>query len=134
MNLQVGVKILVTNQDGEMLFLRRAQTMSGEANPHWDIPGGRIDPSEPLVEALSREVREETGMALAGKPRLLAAQDIFVFAKDMHVVRLTYIGEAAGEVQVSDEHSEYVWMKKEQATASELDPYIREVLEDDEIL
>lgn len=130
MLLQVGVKLLVVNDVGEMLFLRRAQTMSGEARPHWDIPGGRIDPNESLVEALAREVFEETNMKLDGYPSLLAAQDIFVPEKDFHTVRLTYRGEASGEIAISDEHSAYAWMTTEQALASELDPYTREVLED----
>lgn len=132
MLLQVGVKILIENEAGEMLFLRRAQTMSGETRPHWDIPGGRIDPSESLMQALAREVQEETGMTLVDNPVLLAAQDIFVSEKDFHTVRLTYRGHASGEVKISDEHSEYIWMNVDEALTSELDPYTREVLKNDQ--
>lgn len=129
MILQVGVKALIKNDAGQYLFLRRSERMQAETEPHWDIPGGRIDPTERLQVALAREIMEETGMELTDEPRLVAAQDIMVEAKDLHVVRLTYVASAHGEITVSNEHQEHVWMTQDEALASHLDPYIREVLE-----
>lgn len=129
MTLQVGVKALI-ERDGAYLFLRRsADFKSGPQD--WDIPGGRIESNEPLVDALRREVIEETGLSLDGIDTLLSAQDIFVSSKDLHVVRLTYLASASGEVAISDEHSEHAWMTKRQILAEEhVDSYLREVLED----
>lgn len=129
MILQVGIKALIKNDAGQYLFLRRSERMQAETEPHWDIPGGRIDPTERLQVALAREIMEETGMELTDEPRLVAAQDIMVEAKDLHVVRLTYVANARGEITVSDEHQEHVWMTRDEALASHLDPYIREVFE-----
>ncbi len=44
----------------------------------WSIPGGRVEPPESLLEAVCREVREETGIevrvvGLAGRVELAAA-------------------------------------------------------------
>ena len=86
--LQVGVKALIQNEAGEYLFIRRDPQKYPETDAHWDIPGGRIDPSEKLAEALAREIHEETGLVLTGISTLLAAQDIMVSSKDLHVVRL----------------------------------------------
>ena len=97
MILQVGVKALIKNDAGQYLFLRRSERMQAEIEPHWDIPGGRIDPTERLPVALAREIMEETGMELTDEPRLVAAQDIMVEAKDLHVVRLTYVANARGD-------------------------------------
>lgn len=127
MILQVGVKALIKNDKGRYLFLRRSERMQAETEPHWDIPGGRIDPAERLEQALAREIAEETNLTLSGVPQLIAAQDILVPAKDLHVVRLTYVANAHGEIAVSDEHQEYAWMTQDEALASHLDPYIREV-------
>lgn len=130
MILQVGVKLLIKNTNEQYLFIRRAPSFKpGEQK--WDIPGGRIEPDESLEEALAREVLEETGMKLQGTPALLAAQDIFVPAKDLHVVRLTYAGTADGEVVISDEHSEFRWMTKAEAQEGLLDSYIAKI--DDEL-
>ena len=127
MILQVGVKALIKNGKGQYLFSRRSERMEAEIEPHWDIPGGRIDPAERLEQALAREIAEETNLTLSGVPQLIAAQDILVPAKDLHVVRLTYVANAHGEIAVSDEHQEYAWMTQDEALASHLDPYIREV-------
>ena len=128
MKLQVGVKALIENSEGKYLFMRRSQTFERETEAHWDIPGGRIEPEEALTEGLAREILEETGLELQGAPTLLAAQDIFVPSADLHVVRLTYVAQANGELNLSDEHEEYTWMSVEQAVASNLDPYLAEAL------
>lgn len=128
MILQVGVKALIQNKSGEYLFIRRAKTMDGEAEPHWDIPGGRIDPAEELMVALAREIYEETGMKLEVVPELLAAQDIIPPGRDLHVVRLTYRARANGELKLSDEHQESKWMTSAEARQDNLDKYIRDII------
>ena len=130
MILQVGVKALIKNDKGQYLFLRRSERMEAETEPHWDIPGGRIDPTERLEQALAREIAEETNLTLSGVPQLIAAQDILVPAKDLHVVRLTYlVSVGGGTIVISHEHGEYRWMDRDEALASHLDPYIREIFE-----
>lgn len=129
MKLQVGVKALVQNNRGEYLLLRRDKVMHGETEAHWDIPGGRIEPEEALFDALKREILEETGLSIPNTPELLEAQDIFVPAADLHVVRLTYVLQGDGEAVISDEHQEARWATSEKALALNLDPYLRQVLE-----
>ena len=128
MTLQVGVKVLIRNDAGEYLFLLRSPSFKPGEKQRWDIPGGRINMDERLHEALAREVTEETGMELASVDSLLAAQDIFVPEKDLHVVRLTYIGAADGDVTLSDEHSEYKWMTAAEALGQETDSYLAAAL------
>jgi len=128
MKLQVGVKALIENDEGKYLFMRRSRSFEHETEAHWDIPGGRIEPEEALIEGLAREISEETGLKLQGAPTLLAAQDIFVSSADLHVVRLTYVAQANGTLSLSEEHEEHTWMSIEQATASNLDPYLAKVL------
>lgn len=129
MKLQVGVKVLLQNDKDEYLLLRRSEAFHNEKEPHWDIPGGRIDPEEALHDALRREIMEETSLAVDDDFRLLAAQDIMVTAKDLHVVRLTYTAKGTGPVITSDEHQETKWTDREEALKLNLDPYLREVLE-----
>jgi ADP-ribose pyrophosphatase YjhB (NUDIX family) len=96
----------------------------------WDIVGGRIIPGTGLMENLAREVSEETGLKIIGAPKLIAAQDIIPH-ENMHVVRLTYVGQCEGEVVLDrQEHDMYEWKAFEELQATEnLDIYFKELLE-----
>lgn len=123
--LQVGVKIFLTNEVGEVLLLKRNRETHADVGEQWDIPGGRINVGESLFVNLSREVAEETGLILTGEPKILLAQDIFPEGK--HVVRITYIGTAAGTVVLSQEHTEFVWVTRE-TLAERLDNVTKEAV------
>jgi 8-oxo-dGTP diphosphatase len=129
MELQVGVKILITNSEGKVLLLRRSREKYPEIAHQWDIPGGRINPGMSLLENLAREVKEETRLVLVGTPVLIGAQDIFPSHVAKHVVRVTYRGLAEGEVILSDEHDEYQYVTEhELGTVSGLDTHLRNLL------
>lgn len=117
MNLQVGVKILLKNDENKYLLLKRNADKYQNMKDLWDIPGGRIELNTSLYENLAREVREETGMQLASSIQILGAQDIFV--KDKHVVRITYLGTATGTPILSEEHLDYGWFSLEEIISLE---------------
>jgi ADP-ribose pyrophosphatase YjhB (NUDIX family) len=129
--LQVGVKILLKNREGKFLLLRRSADKYPEVVKPWDIVGGRIIPGTALLENLKREIEEETGLNLVGSPKLLAAQDIFR-KPGHHVVRLTYLGEAEGEINLDrEEHDEFCWCDLgELKEREDADEYLKEVLND----
>ncbi|MDA3889887.1 MAG: NUDIX hydrolase [Allgaiera sp.] len=60
-------------RDGEVLLTHQA-----EPEPEMQLPGGGIDPGESPVQALHREVFEETGWAIAA-PRRLGAYRRFAY-------------------------------------------------------
>lgn len=131
MNLQVGVKVLLKNKQGKYLFIMRSKQLEGETNTSWDIPGGRIEPNESLEEALRREVKEELGIRLTGKPQLINVQDIFGRAQDLHVVRLTYVLEAdidISAIELSGEHQDIAYMSLKEVTGA-TEPYLAETLQ-----
>lgn len=128
MTLQVGVKVLLKNQQNKYLLLKRnPEKYQGMAT--WDIVGGRIDPGSGLLENLKREVKEETGLTNLREIKLIAAQDILL--ADKHIVRLTYTGNAEGELVLSQEHTEGKWFNTEELISikGDIDPYFKELLE-----
>lgn len=129
MELQVGVKIILQNQEGKILLLKRSRVKYPEVaeDELWDIVGGRIEIGTPLLKNLEREIFEETRLNLMGEPKLIAAQDIL--RPNKHVVRLTYVGQVAGEVVLDPDHTEYQWFSREEINNnSGLDKYFKEVV------
>jgi 8-oxo-dGTP pyrophosphatase MutT (NUDIX family) len=128
MEVQVGVKILLKNSHSLYLFIKRTEPLLDGGGIRWDIPGGRIKAKESLGEALVRELQEETGMGLSGPPVLIAAQDIMVPDKHIHIVRLTYMAESVSDIKLSNEHNEYNWLSLDKALKTNIDDYLREVI------
>lgn len=129
MQLQIGVKVIIENQ-GSYLFIKRSSLLQNEREPSWDIPGGRIEPTESLQQALQREVSEELGIELTVTPTLINAQDIFVEAKQLHVVRLTYlVSQDIQAITLSDEHQEHIWASLPDTTTMNIEPYLRQTLQ-----
>jgi len=130
MKLQVGVKVLIKNSLGEYLFIKRSKLLASDTSPSWDIPGGRIGPTETLGNALRRELLEEIGHELDSEPSILLAQDIFVEKQQLHVVRLTYIvEEEVANVTLGDEHTDYAWFSPERLRDMKFEPYLQEALQ-----
>ena len=126
--LQVGVKIVLKNKDGEYLLVCRSAEKYPEVGAKWDIVGGRIDPGTTLLENLKREVMEETGLEIKDDIRIISAQDI-LRVEGRHIVRLTYVGEADGDVILSEEHLEYKWLTLEEIESLEpMDIYFKEII------
>lgn len=57
----LAVGAVVKDRAGRLLLIRRGHP-PGEGL--WSLPGGRLEEGEALSEAVSREVREETGLAV----------------------------------------------------------------------
>ncbi len=53
------VGALVHDDDGRLLVVRRGRE---PGRGLWSVPGGRVEPGESDVQAVEREVREETGL------------------------------------------------------------------------
>lgn len=129
--LQVGVKALITNSDGQYLLFQRREPRPGENHRIWEIPGGRIELGEEIDAALAREVLEETDLVVAKVGRCVGVQSILRNPK-LHVVRNTFEVEVSGTLRPftsDDEHDKAEWFTTAQIKDLTLDPYLREVFE-----
>jgi len=133
--LQVGVKSLLINSQGQILLLRKNPSHYKGATDYWDIPGGRIETGTDLLINLKREVKEETGISRVTVLRLLAAQDII--RPTFHVARLTYLSRVTSDkVKLNgEEHTDHKWVTLDELVRIKpIDPYLKAILKDKAVM
>lgn len=59
------VALALVRDAGRVLLVRNARSAQGLSVAFWDLPGGTVEPGEPLEAALARELVEETGLTVA---------------------------------------------------------------------
>lgn len=98
----------VIMRDTRFLSLRRAAWK--DASPGvWEAVSGRLEPGEQPLEAVSREISEETGLTVTLDPRPLRALTADRAGLPMTVIYYRAASQA-GEPHLSDEHDRWEWL------------------------
>lgn len=82
---RVSLKAVILNKDGHVLVVKEA------GRDWWDIPGGGIDHSETIHEALTRELREEVSIdGNFGYEVILVEDPRYLEAHNLYQMRITF--------------------------------------------
>jgi len=99
----------------------------------WGIPGGKIKFGETSIEALRREIKEETDLAIADIQFVLVQDCIHSkeFYRDAHFVLLNYTCRCADEanVKLNQEAQEHRWVSLVEAFTLNLNEPTRRLLQ-----
>jgi 8-oxo-dGTP diphosphatase len=86
---------VIVEGEGEAARVVLVQRGKPPMQGRWSLPGARVEAGETLVEALVRELREETGLSVAVGPLVEVVE---IIEDDRHYVVLDYICAPIGGV------------------------------------
>ncbi len=124
------VGALIFNKKNEVFLMR---------SPKWDglyiIPGGHVELGETMLDALRREVKEETGMEIYDEKMFTLHNAIFpkAFHKKKHFIMIDYLAKPRSERFKLDnkEGTEGIWIQPKLALKElKIDEFTKKALED----
>ena len=96
----VAVSGLVRHPDGKILLIRSPRR-------GWEFPGGQVEEGENLIEALQREIQEESGVTAS----IGSLVGIYSNIKTPTKVMFGFLGDyVSGELTTSEESVETKWV------------------------
>lgn len=101
--------VVYAERDHEILLLQRAEgsAMAGQ----WFLPGGLVEPGELPEDGARRELREESGLEIAGELEMVGCYPMHVYGYD--TIQLSYRGVVANgaDATISHEHDDARWVR-----------------------
>ncbi len=104
---------VVVDDEGRVLLARRAGPVF---HGYWDLPGGFLDEGEHPLDALRRELREETGLEVEPGDFLGVWMDRYGDEEDAHATLNLYWSArlVGGEPHAADDVSELGWFRPDE--------------------
>ena len=114
----VVAKVIIFNEDGKVLVLRRGET-APKYPGFWDLPGGHVQEGENVKEGAKREVKEEVGLSVKGLKEVNKHEKV-------HFLRTNdYSGETLEDMP---EHTAKKWITIDDLNTLEFLPHHKETL------
>jgi ADP-ribose pyrophosphatase YjhB (NUDIX family) len=129
-----GVYVVIY-KEGKLLVIHKG---GGPYRNRYDLPGGSLEEGEGLLEAVIREVKEETGLSAAISKQIGAADFMLPWKwrsfTHVHHTAVLYVAEAEGDLRVPEQFAgqdakEAVWLPVAQLSATNSSPLVTQAVE-----
>lgn len=108
------VKIIIQDEIGRYLLIKRADKEKIEHCGNWECPGGKLEEGESFEEAAIRESKEEVNLDIE------IIKTVKKLDKDGETIAIVFLGKpSTTEVTISEEHSEHGWFSYEELKSLE---------------
>ena len=116
----VAVSGLISHPDGKILLIRSPRR-------GWEFPGGQVEEGENLIEALQREIQEESGVTTS----IGSLVGIYSNIKSPTKLMFGFLGDYVdGKLSTSDESLETEWVARHSALQCVSHPAIYDRMKD----
>jgi ADP-ribose pyrophosphatase YjhB (NUDIX family) len=124
----------VIYKEGNLFVIYKGK---GPYRNRYDLPGGSLEEGEGLLEAVIREVKEETGLSAAISEQIGTADFLLPLKwknfTHVHHTAVLYVAEATGNVQVPEQFAgqdakEAAWIPIEQLAAANSSPLVTQAV------
>jgi 8-oxo-dGTP pyrophosphatase MutT (NUDIX family) len=120
-----GAVVFYRHPDGKIEYL----LLNKNEEDYWNFPKGRIEEGEKEIDAVRREIKEETGIDKIDILPGFKSKQIYYFRVSPETSRETtnlgelifkidniYLAEASSqEIKISTEHRNYIWLPYDEA-------------------
>lgn len=113
---QLIVVVGLVERDNKILIVRRHDPEHAQWHHRWGFPGGKIELHETPVDALRREIKEETSLIINSERLLGVSTHHWNTPKGIQqtFILLYHCNAFVGEVHLNDkENDDYIWEKPE---------------------
>lgn len=121
---RVGSAVLITDCAGRVLLGRRAKDPN---RGRWVLPGGGVEPFEPLSAAAIREAAEETGLDIEVTGHL-GVLEIIDAPREHRVIVYSWARAVGGSLRASTDISELAFVAREELPSMDVSPIVRDAL------
>ena len=119
------VRGIIKNDSGEILIVKRHP--KSRTDPEmWELPGGKVEKGEHFADALVREIKEETNLDVNVGDFCEAVQNDYSHKRTVQL--MMYLDDVEGSVEISDEHTEYMWASIEKIKGMEISTSLKKLL------
>lgn len=108
---RIEVVAAVLKNEGDFLAVQRAPSKLDYVSEKWEFPGGKVEPGETLVTAITRELDEELRIAVAEPQFLLTIEHNY---PDFDITMHCFVIEVPTRELELTEHIDSRWLSIDQ--------------------